>query len=190
MSSFALHDPQSAPEAARPLLEQAARSTGFVPNLYRGLAESPPALQAYFDLGAAFAKTGLTPTEQQVVLLVTSAQNGCAYCMAAHSSIARRLVKVDPAVIEALRAGRPVPEPRLEALAQFTRHVVRQRGWVPEADLQAFLDAGFTHARVLDVVLGVTMKTLSNYTNHLLHPPLDDAFAAERWQAPDAAHDG
>ena len=74
----------------------------------------------------------------------------------------------------------PLPDPKLDALARFTRQMVEQRGWLDAATVQAFLDAGYSRAHVLDVLVGVTMKTLSNYANHLLHTPVDDAFAAER----------
>lgn len=183
MSTFTLHTVDSAPDGAKPLLEQAAKSLGFVPNLYAGLAESPAALKAYFDLGAALAKTQLTPVEQQVVLLTVSAENACTYCVAAHSTIARNMVKVDADILEALRRQRPLPDPKLDALARFTRQIVQQRGWLDDASVQAFLDAGYSRANVLDVVLGVSMKTLSNYANHLLCTPLDNAFAAERWES-------
>ncbi len=182
MATFTLHTAASAPEGARPLLEQASKTLGFVPNLYAGLAESPAALKAYFDLSAALAKTQLTPVEQQVVLLVTSAENGCTYCVAAHSAIARNMVKVDAAVLEALRRQGPLPDPKLDALARFTRQMVQQRGWLDDSAVQAFLDAGYSRAHVLDVLVGVSMKTLSNYANHLLHTPLDDSFTAEHWQ--------
>lgn len=182
MSTFTLHTVDSAPDGAKPLLEQAAKAVGFVPNLYAGLAESPAALKAYFDLSAALAKTRLTPVEQQVVLLTVSAANGCTYCVAAHSTIARNLVKVDAEIVDALRRQQPLPHPKLDALARFTRQMVWQRGWLDDATVQAFLDAGYSRAHVLDVIVGVSMKTISNYANHLLHTPLDDAFAAERWQ--------
>ena len=182
MPTFTLHTAASAPDEARPLLERSAKTLGFVPNLYAGLAESPAALGAYFDLSAALAKTQLTPVEQQVVLLTASAENGCSYCMAAHSAIARNMVKMDAALLEALRRQQPLPDPKLDALARFTRQMVEQRGWLDAATVQAFLDAGYSRAHVLDVLVGVTMKTLSNYANHLLHTPVDDAFAAERWQ--------
>jgi hypothetical protein len=160
MSPFQLHTVESAPDGSRPLLADAQKRMGFVPNLYAGLAESPAALQAYFDLSAALAKTQLTP----------------------HSMIAKNMAKVDPAVVAALREQRPLPDPKLEALAQFTRLLVQQRGWLDDATVQAFLDAGYNRANVLDVIMGVTMKTLSNYANHLLQTPVDAAFAAERWE--------
>lgn len=184
MTNFRFHDLESAPAASRPLLEGARRTLGFIPGLYAGMAESPAALKAYTELSAIFSRSGLGPVEQQVVLLAVSVENACEFCVAAHSFVARNVTRVPPAVIDALRAGGSLPDARLDALAVFARRVVRSRGRVSEADLRAFLEAGYSQSQVLDVVLGVAMKTLSNYSNHVLDTPVDAPFAAERWQAP------
>ena len=182
MTQFTTHTLESAPAAARPLLEAAKAKLGFIPNLYGNLAEAPAALQAYFDLSAQFEKTSLTPVERQVVLLAISTENNCEFCVAAHSLIARKMVKVPDAVVDALRASKPLPDAKLEALAQFTRAVVRDRGFVPHAALKAFLDAGFTQRQVIELVLGVAMKTLSNYANHLTGTKTNPEFSVEAWK--------
>ncbi len=70
---------------------------------------------------------------------------------------------------------------RLAALSGFAAAMVEKRGWVSDAQIAAFLDAGFTKGHVLDVVLAVSMKTLSNYVNHIADTPLDAALEAHRW---------
>lgn len=182
MTQFTTHTLESAPAAARPLLEAAKAKLGFIPNLYGNLAEAPAALQAYFDLSAQFEKTSLTPVERQVVLLAISTENNCEFCVAAHSLIARKMVKVPDAVVDALRASKPLPDAKLEALAQFTRAIVRDRGFVPHAALKAFLGAGFTQRQVIELVLGVAMKTLSNYANHLTGTKTNPEFSVEAWK--------
>lgn len=184
MSSFALHTPDTAPAAARPLLEGAKAKLGFVPNLYAHLAEAPSALEAYFQLSAQFDKTSLSPVERQVVLLAASVENGCEFCVAAHSMVARKMAHAPDPVVDALRAGQPLPDARLQALASFTRAVVRQRGWVADAPLATFLAAGYTRQQSLEVVLGVAMKTLSNYANHLTGTETNPEFDAEAWSRP------
>ena len=179
MSQFNIHSIQTAPVTAKPLLEGSLNKYGFVPNLHGGLAESPSALEAYIQLTALFDKTSLSPTERQVVLLAASAENHCGYCVAAHSMIARQMVKIDSNVVDALRKRQVLPNPKLDALAIFTRAVVEQRGVVSGKILEDFIAAGYTHQQVLDVLLGVAMKTLSNYTNHLIDTPLDNAFQSE-----------
>lgn len=182
MSTFPCHTVESAPEAARPMLEQAQHRLGFVPNLYGHLAGSPAALGGYFDLSARFEQTVFTPIERQVVLLAVSAEHGCEFCVAAHSMVARHMADAPADVVDALRAGTPLPDARLDTLARFVRRVVRDRGRVDDASVQVFLDAGFEPQHVLDVVLGVAMKTLSNYTNHLAGTRANPQFAAFAWE--------
>ncbi len=176
MSIFSIHTPETAPEKARPILDGAKRKFGFVPNLLGALAEAPAVLEAYVTLSDILARSSFTPTEREVVLIAVSAKNGCDYCVAAHSTIAGSQ-RVPAEVIAALRHGRPLADPRLEALRGFAEALVEARGWVSEADVQAFLAAGFERGQVLEVVLGIAFKTLSNYTNHLVGTPLDEAFA-------------
>ncbi|MGR9088597.1 MAG: carboxymuconolactone decarboxylase family protein [Gammaproteobacteria bacterium] len=182
MSQFNIHSITTAPAAARPLLEGSLKKYGFVPNLHGGLAEAPAALQAYIELTALFDQTSLSPTERQVILLAASVENRCAYCVAAHSTIAGRMVRADPEIVNALRNREPLPDSRLDALATFTRAVVKNRGVVCGQTLGNFITAGYSRSQVLEVMLGVAMKTLSNYTHHIIDTPLDTAFQAEAWE--------
>lgn len=181
MSKFILHTPDSAPEAARATLLSAQKQMGFVPNMYANMANAPAALEAYLGLSAQFDKTSFNPVERQVVLLAVSVENGCEFCVAAHSMIARKMAKAPDAVINALRNHGTIPDARLEALAEFARNMVKERGWVSGAPLEAFLKAGFTHQQALEVVLGVSMKTLSNYANHLTETQTNAEFSEEAW---------
>ncbi len=183
MSRFAPHTTATAPEGARELLTQVTDKYGFLPNLMATMAESPELAKAYALLGDLFGQTGFTPAEQQVVLLTISRLNGCDYCMAAHSTIAG-LQKVPADVVQAIRNDEPIADSRLEGLRRFTTAVVEQRGWVSEAQVEAFLAAGFEKRRVFDLILGAAMKTLSNYTNHVAETPLDPQFSGQRWTAP------
>lgn len=183
MQRFPYHTQDTAPVDARPLLEGAKKKYGMIPNLYAKMAEAPALLQAYLQIAELFARSGLTPVEQQVVLLTVSRVNGCGYCVGAHSVLAD-MGGVPAEVTDAIRTDAPIADARLEALRRFTARLVEARGWLPEADVAAFLTAGYTSANVLDVVLGVGQKTLSNYTNHLVGTELDAAFAGRAWQAP------
>lgn len=186
MTEFRQHTPETATPEGREALDRAEKEFGFAPNLLRTLAEAPAAAHAYLDLGNRMGQSGLSPAEQQVVLLATSFENECDYCMAAHS-MGAEMAGVDEATRKAMRKGNELPDPRLNALWGFTRGVVKERGRISTGDLGSFLDAGFTRANVLEVVTGVAMKTLSNYTNHLAATPLDEAFEAQRWAPPGRA---
>lgn len=177
-----VHSVETAPAAASEALSSAAKAFGFVPNLYGVMAAAPPLLEAYQTLGRLFDRTSFTTTERQIVMLATSYENGCEYCVAAHSAIAG-MQQVPAAVVEALRTGQPIADPKLEALRRFTAAVTTTRARPSEADTIAFVAAGYTPAQALEVVLGVGMKTLSNYTNHIANTPLDAAFAPAAWSA-------
>lgn len=177
-----IHTPDSAPEDARPLLNAAQSKMGFLPNLLAKLAEAPAALEAYLTLSGIYDGTSFAPGERQLILLATAVENACEFCVAAHSAGARR-AKVEPSVVAAVREGKRVPDDRLRALVEFTQAVVIERGWVGDAAVQAFLDAGFTAQQVLEVLIGVTLKTLSNYANHIVGTPLNPELAGEQWTA-------
>lgn len=180
MPKFQFHTPQSAPEVARPALEAAQKSLGFVPNLYAMLADNPAALEAYQTLGAIFAKAGFSLVERELLPLIVSVENKCSFCVGAHSALAT-MAKVSPDVIEAIRNARPIADAKLEALRAFTVKVIRERGFVADADVARFLEAGYTKAHVLGVILAVAWKTISNYANHLADTPLNEQFAAFAW---------
>ena len=180
MTQFTAYTVETALEAARPIFEGVKGAFSFVPNLQSLMAESPQLLAGYTAMWELFSKTTLTAHEQQVVYLTANFENECHYCMAGHTTLAK-MQKMDPAVIEALRAGGSLPDARLEALHRFATLVVRNRGWVVEQDVDAFLAAGFTKRNVLEVVLGVATKTMSNYTNHIVHTPLDAFMQGNEW---------
>ncbi|MDY7115021.1 carboxymuconolactone decarboxylase family protein [Halomonas sp. SSL-5] len=168
---------------ARPLLEGANQKMGFVPNMYEGMAKAPGVLSTYLHGYELFRNdSGFTPPEQEVIFLTISRLNGCGYCMAAHSMLADKMSKVPAEVLEAIRAGKPIPDARLAALAEFTRVMFESRGMPGETDVEAFLAAGFEEQQVLQIVLALAVKTLSNYANHVNHTELDDAFADHAWQ--------
>jgi uncharacterized peroxidase-related enzyme len=182
MTKFTVHTTETAPERSRPLLEGIKKTFGFVPNLFAVFAESPAALQGALAIAEAFSASTLSPAEQQLVALAVSEANDCQFCVAAHSTIAKRIAKADPALVAATRAREPLSDPKFDELVTFTRKLVEQRGFVADADVVAFLEAGYTKAQVIDVLLGVGMKTFNNYVDHIAHVPLNDQFKAEAWQ--------
>lgn len=183
MSDFPVHTPESTSPEAGEFMRELEKGYGFIPNLAGVMATAPALMQGYFQLNQLFEQTSLSAPERQVVLLAASFTNACDYCMGAHTALAE-MAGVPQDSIAALRAGEPLPDDRLEALRRFTHAVVDKRGHMPEDDLQAFYAAGFTAQNVLEVVLGVGMKTLSNYTNHIAGTPLDSAFAGKEWNPP------
>ncbi|MEI7294838.1 carboxymuconolactone decarboxylase family protein [Paraburkholderia tropica] len=183
MNTFNAYTVETAPADSKPLLEGTKAAFGFVPNLQSFMAESPELLAGYSALWDLFSKSTLTPHEQQVVYLTSNFENDCHYCMAGHSTLAK-MIKMDPAVIDALRAGTELPDAKLEALHRFTTVVVRERGFATDADIDAILAAGYTRRNVFEVILGVATKVMSNYTNHIVHTPYDAFMKGNEWVKP------
>ncbi|MFU8865614.1 MAG: carboxymuconolactone decarboxylase family protein [Rhodobacterales bacterium] len=182
MLKFVAHTVESAPEESRPLLEKSNKAFGRIPGLHGVMAEAPALLQAYQEIHRLFAEqTTFDKEELTVVWQSINVEHACHYCVPAHTGIAK-MMKVDDAVTEALRNETRLPTERLEALRDFTLAIVRGRGNVDESALQSFFDAGYTHRQVLEVILGVSQKVMSNYTNHLADTPVDEAFKAFEWK--------
>lgn len=161
------------------ILDHAQKLVGFVPNMYRGMANAPAVLSTYLHGYGLFRKeAGFSAAEQEVVFLAVSAVNGCGYCTAAHSMIAEKKSGVPADVLEAIRTGKSIPDARLAALYKFTQAMVRTQGMPDAATVAAFLAAGFDEVKVLYVILGIAVKTLSNFSNHVFATPVDEAFAA------------
>lgn len=180
MANFTLHDSTTAPDGARDFIAGVEKKMGFVPSLYAVFAENPAVLTAYTQLADQLGKTGLSPLEQQIVTITASVENECHFCVAAHTTIAEG-AGLDLSVIDAVREDRPIDDPKLEALRIFSKKMVIDRGFVSDTDVDTFLAAGYDRAAVLAVVLGVALKVISNYTNHVAETPVNDAFQKHAW---------
>lgn len=181
MTEFTLHTEDTAPDAAKSMLVDARKKNGMVPGLYAVMAEAPGLLEAYQKVGDLFANSSFDNDEITVVWQTVNVEHACHYCVPAHTAIAKSM-KVEDDVSDALRNETLLPNSRLEALRTFTLQVVRSRGDVDDGAVQAFLDAGFTKRQILEVILGVAQKTMSNYTNHLANTPVDKPFQKFEWR--------
>lgn len=172
-------DHASAQGAQREILDLAQKQVGFIPNMYAMMANAPAVLSTYLHGYSLFrSESGLTPPEQEVVLLAVSQVNGCNYCTAAHSMIADKVSKVPADVLASIRHGKPIADPRLAALYDMSVEMVKTHGKPDAKVVKAFLDAGFEERALLYLVLAIAVKTLSNFTNHAFATPVDDRFAA------------
>ena len=137
-------------------------------------------LEGYMTLAGIFDKSSLSETERQIILMTNNRLNGCTYCMAAHTSIAQ-MSGVDKTIVDALRSGKAISDSKLEALRTFTVVINESRGWPTESQLNEFLEAGYTLETVLEVIVGTSLKVMSNYTNHVAHTQVDEAFVPNTW---------
>ncbi|WP_375688653.1 carboxymuconolactone decarboxylase family protein [Pseudooceanicola sp. LIPI14-2-Ac024] len=182
MTTFERHTLENAPEGSRALLEDSKKGFGRVPGLHAVMAEAPALLEGYKQLHRLFQhETSFDKDELTVVWQAINVEHACHYCVPAHTGIAK-MMKVDDAITEALRNETPLPSAHLEALRTFTLQVVRQRGDVTDAQVETFLAAGFTKRQVLEVILGVAQKVMSNYTNHIAQTPVDEVMQQFAWE--------
>ncbi|MFP8488687.1 carboxymuconolactone decarboxylase family protein [Gracilimonas sp. Q87] len=174
-----IYNIENAPEDAKPLLSAAEDNYGFIPNLLGEFAEAPSVLEGYLKLNEIIGKSSFTQQEQQAAILAVSIENECHYCSAVHSTILKNQLNMDEKIVNAIRDQKTLPDNKLNALVEYTQKAVEKRGHVTDVDIQKFLDAGYTEENVLEVTLIITLKTISNYTNHIADTPLDEAFQAE-----------
>lgn len=177
---FKIYTIETAPEASKDSLSHAKETFGFIPNLEGILAEAPPVLQAGMTLWNLFETTSFTAIEQQTIYLTANYEHDCSYCMAAHSGLAK-MIGMACEDIEALRQGQPLKDPKLQALRLFTQQTIEKRGWVSDDEIEAFLGAGYTKQQILEVILGIAVKIIHNYANHIAKTPLDKAFRPYMW---------
>ncbi len=177
---FTIHTIETAPEDSKASLSHAKETFGLIPNLEGVLAEAPAVLKSAMALWDLFETTSFTPSEQQIIYLTANYEHDCRYCMAAHSGLAK-MTGISTEDINALRNGESLADPKLQALRAFTQRMIEARGWVNEQEIEAFLAVGYTKQQVLEVILGIAVKIIHNYTNHLAKTPLDRAFQPYAW---------
>ncbi len=173
--TFKLYNQNNAPAGSQALLEGSIKAFGMVPNLHAVLAESPATLKAYQELHQLFSDSSFDAAEKTVVWQTINVEHGCHYCIPAHTAIAH-MMQVDQTLIDALRNKTAMPTDQLQTLHDTTLTLVRNRGHLSEAERAAFFAAGYGNQQLLEIVLGISQKVISNYVNHLADTPIDEPF--------------
>ncbi|MDG6465007.1 carboxymuconolactone decarboxylase family protein [Glaesserella parasuis] len=155
------------------ILQAVKNNNGFIPNLIGVLANAPTALETYRTVGAINQRTSLTPTEREVVQITAAVANGCGFCVAGHTAISIKQIKMPDELLQALRKATPIQDNKLDTLARFTLAVINTKGKVGETLLNEFFAVGYTQQNALDVVLGVSLASLCNYANNLADTPIN-----------------
>ncbi|AUC85839.1 carboxymuconolactone decarboxylase [Polaribacter sp. ALD11] len=181
MTTLKIYDNKTAPEESKVLLDKSQKAYGMIPGLHGVLAGSPQLLDAYQILHELFTNTSFNEEELTVVWQAINVEHACHYCVPAHTGIAK-MMKVDDTITEALRNEAPLENPKLEALRTMALTIVRNRGNVTQDDLNEFYAAGYEEKQVLEIILGLSQKVISNYTNHIANTPVDSAFEAFAWK--------
>jgi uncharacterized peroxidase-related enzyme len=163
---------ETSPAAAQPLLAAVKKQLGVVPNLFRLVGNSPAALEGYLGLNGALGKGELeAPTRERIALAVAEV-NGCDYCLSAHTYLGKNLAKLSEAEIAANRDGSST-DSKADAAVRFAVKLVKARGHVSDADVQAVRQAGYSDAQIIEIVLHVALNTLTNYVNEVAKTEID-----------------
>ena len=183
MSTYQCHTAITAPQDSVAIMQTLETNLGFIPNVFAIIAESHVALKALVDLNNSFIASTFTSPEPQIILLATSTKNECVYCVAGHTAFAKS-INMDERVIAAMRNKHVVDHHRFNTLSNTVRALIQTRGQISAQHLQQFFAAGYTKAQLLELVLGICVKTFTNYISNALTIPLDQAFAEYAWQRP------
>lgn len=175
MQSFNVPTGEQVSPANQAIFESLKSKYNVVPNLYATFAHSDTALETYVALQGA--KSSLDGKQREVVNLVVSQVNSCQYCLAAHT-LGGKMNGFSEAQIMEMRHGRASFDPKLDALAIFTKAVTEKRGQVDPATLQAFFDGGWTKGNVVDVIVAIGDKIITNYLHAVTKIPVDLPAAA------------
>lgn len=182
MTTLKVHNIETAPKESKALLEKSQKAYGMIPGLHGVLAGAPKILEAYQTLHELFTQTSFNEEELTVVWQTINVEHECHYCVPAHTGIAN-MMKVDNDITDALRNKTPLEDAKLEALRTMTLTIVKNRGHVTQDDLNAFYAAGYGEQHVLEIILGLSQKVISNYTNHIANTPVDAPFQQFAWKA-------
>ncbi|AZQ45067.1 carboxymuconolactone decarboxylase family protein [Nonlabens ponticola] len=156
--------------ANQAIFDNLEKKIGFVPNLYATYAHSEFGLNNLLQLGGA--PSSLSNKEQQIVNLTVSQVNNCDYCLAAHTAMGKGAGFNDDQILE-IRTGHASFNEKYDALAALSKNITENRGYADELHVTNFLEAGYTKENLVDVILKVGEKTISNYLHNLTKVPVD-----------------
>lgn len=170
MTTFNIPTHDTVTPANQVLFDTLKKGLGMVPNLYATLAHSETALGTYLALQSA--KSSINGKAREVVNLVVSQVNGCEYCLAAHTVIGG-MVGFTAEQIAEIRHGRASFDPKLDALARLVFGITTERGHADPALVDAFLAAGWTQGNLVDAIVVIGDKTVTNYLHGTTKVPVD-----------------
>jgi AhpD family alkylhydroperoxidase len=170
LTRFAVPTAASVTPANQAIFEQLKKGLSMVPNLYATLAYSDTALGNYLTLQNG--KSALSAKEREVINLVVSQVNQCEYCLAAHTALGGMVGFTPEQIIEIRQGGAPF-DAKLDALAKLVKSATLNRGHAEPALLAAFLAAGYSKGQLVDTVMVIGDKIITNYLHALTQVPVD-----------------
>jgi uncharacterized peroxidase-related enzyme len=176
MTKFTVPTRGEVSEHNQAIFDNLQKSIGFVPNLYAYYARNETALSDYLTFQNR--RSTLKAKEREIINLVTSQINGCAYCQAAHTALGKMNGFTDEQIIQ-IRKGSASFDSKLDALAKFTASAAENRGRATKESKEAFFAAGYDEANLIDVVVVIGDKIISNYLHNLTGFEIDFPLAPQ-----------
>ncbi|MDQ3392771.1 MAG: carboxymuconolactone decarboxylase family protein [Bacteroidota bacterium] len=170
MENFIIPTRESVTESNKQIFDNLQKALGFVPNMYATFAYSPTALADYLALQNR--KNSINNKEREVVNLVVSQLNGCNYCKAAHTAVSKMIGFTDEQIVEIRKVAISF-DAKLKALASLVKEIVINKGEASEQTKQTFFEAGYTTENLVDVVMTIGDKIITNYLFALVKVPID-----------------
>lgn len=164
-------DAAEATPKAQALLVGVQKKLGIAPNLMRTLANSPVALEAYLGFSNTLGQSSLSPKLREQLALTVGEVNQCGYCLAAHCTLGKMAGLGDEEIADSRRGNSP--DRKTEALLQFARKIVTERGWVSDDDVKSVRAAGANDAEIVETVASVALNIFTNYFNHVAGTEID-----------------
>jgi len=173
------------PQKSQDILDHTQKQMGFVPNMYKTMAGNAALLEGYTAAYNSFrANSGFSSVEQEVIFISVAYANQCEYCVSVHSFVADQWSKVPTEITDAIRNGQTLPDQKLDVLSKTSIAMTNSRGNLKQEEVDRFLAAGYAPAHLLGIIAAIGVKVMSNYSNHITHPSLDEAFLGRKWTAP------
>lgn len=180
MTNFNVPTKQEVNPENQVIFENLEKNLGFVPNLYATFAYNDTALADYLQLQNR--KSTLKAKEREVINLVVSQVNDCKYCLAAHTALGKMNGFTDEQILE-IRTGKASFDPKLNALAAFVKSAVENRSKPSQEDTENLFTAGYTKAHLIDVIIVIGDKIISNLVHGTTQIPIDFPQAPELIEA-------
>ena len=171
VSRFGIVELDDFPADLRERIAPVAERSGFVPNVFRGLARRPAELRAFLDYHDALMDSddGLSRAERELVVVATSGANRCTYCIVAHGAILRIRAK-DSAIADLVSTNPYAVElpPRERAIVDLALLIATDSAALTDADLDDARGAGLTDDEIWDVGAITALFAMSNRMAHLM----------------------
>jgi alkylhydroperoxidase family enzyme len=182
MKTFPIHTIESAPEKSKQALQGLQNKFGFIPNVAATMAESPVLMNAFIAGFLSFHGSSFNESEKQVLLLTNAATLKSSWTVAFHSTMALQ-EGVSTGDVDAIRHGRLPTDRKYAALSGMAKGLIEKRGQVSDAEVSAFVSAGYTQIQILDVINGIGISTMAATAGNFARTPIEDRFKAQVWKA-------